>query len=75
LCTRQAELRSAGDPAAAKQNGDVCKRLADLGKAAGEKFPLSPAECDALLASLQHRVLALYDAEVAALAALSKSMN
>ena len=75
LWTCQAELRSAGDSTDKRQTEDVCKRLAALGKGAREEFPLSQSQCEALLASLQKRVIALHEGEVAAHAALSKCLN
>jgi hypothetical protein len=75
LCTMQAEQRSAGLSADAMKNGEVCKGLADLEKAAAEQFPLSEAECDKLLESLHRRVVALHDSESAAHAALAQVLD
>lgn len=43
-----------------------------LKKSAGEKFPLSPADCDALLARLQPMIAELYELESAGLEEMGK---
>lgn len=75
LCTMRAELRSAGTSPDEAKNGDVGERLAQLEKQADEQFPLSQAQCDELLESLRQRVLALYDSESAAHAALAQALG
>ena len=75
LLTCQAELRSTGGSGNAEPKEELCSRLADLGISARDQFPLSGAESDALLKSLQQRVLALYEGEVAARDALLKCLR
>jgi hypothetical protein len=75
LLTSQAELRSTGGAANERPKADLCERLAELTKAARDEFPLSQAQTDALLKNLQQRVLALYEGEVAAHAALAQSLG
>jgi len=75
LLTCQAELRSTGDSSGAQPREELCKRISDLGKSARDQFPLSEAESDALLQSLQQRVMALYEGEVAARDALADCLN
>jgi hypothetical protein len=51
------------------------QRQAELGKQAGERFPLSEAECAELRAQLRTRILDLYEGEVAGQAALLKVLQ
>jgi hypothetical protein len=47
--------------------GAIWAELESLKKAAGEKFPLSEADCDALRARLKPMIAGLYDLEITAL--------
>jgi hypothetical protein len=54
---------------------DAWTRLAELKRRASDKFPLSDAESAQLRADLKSQVRALYDGEVAALAALRDAID
>jgi hypothetical protein len=68
LQARKAELMHAGG--SAEEIRATWKRLVDLGREVREQFPLSEPECAELRARLQQRIMALYEAEVAAHAAI-----
>jgi hypothetical protein len=68
LLTRRAELLHAGGPAETIR--EVWSQLGTLQERAATNFPLSAPDAVALRASLQERVRALYDGEVAAQQAL-----
>ena len=68
LYVRRAELlHNGGTP---EEMRAVWAQLGELAKQAAARFPLTDADCAALRAQLQTRVLALYEGEVAAQAAL-----
>lgn len=73
LHARKAELRAAGEPAAAEEVRAVWDRIGELGRQARERFPLSDSDCAALRARLQERVAALHEGERAAHAALAEA--
>jgi hypothetical protein len=68
LYARKAELTHDGGPA--EEVRAVWQRLSELEQQAGERFPLSEAECADLRAHLQTQIMALYEGEVAAHAAI-----
>ncbi len=68
LCIRRRELMHDGAPV--DEVRAVWQELGELAKQARQQFPLSTADCGELRAQLQQRVLALYEGEVAAQAAL-----
>ncbi|MDX2043218.1 MAG: DUF4872 domain-containing protein [Acidobacteriota bacterium] len=72
LLTKRRELLHDGAPT--EDVRAAWQELGELAKQASQQFPLSPADCDALRAQLQQRVLALYEGEVAAQAALLKTL-
>jgi len=74
LCARRAELAAAGGVGTAEQRQAIWKERGELRERAREEFPLSEAETADLLASLQSKVIAIYDAEVAAHAALGEAL-
>lgn len=73
LVARRGELLSRGGPPDDLQA--VWERLAQLDRQKADAFPLSESECADLRAALQTRVQALYEAEKAALAALSAAVR
>jgi hypothetical protein len=73
LHDRKAELVAAGGPVADARA--VWSELAALEQEAEAAFPLSPAECDSLRATLQSRVRALYERELAAHAELGRLLR
>ena len=73
LLTKRRELLH--DGAAAEDVRAVWQELGELAKQAKAQFPLSVADCADLRAQLQQRVLALYEGEVAAQAALLTSLS
>lgn len=72
LAVRRAELLHNG--AEAEEVRAVWVQLGELAGQAREQFPLTEADVTALRAQLQTRVLALYEGEVAAQAALAKAL-
>lgn len=70
LSVRRSELLHNG--AAAEDVRAVWEQLGELARQAREQFPLTAADSATLRAQLQTRVLALYEGEVAAQAALAK---
>jgi hypothetical protein len=68
ILARKAELTHAG--ANPDEIRVLWKQLGDLDRQVSGRFPRSEAECAALRAGLQKRITSLYEAEVAALAAL-----
>ncbi len=62
--TRRSELLNSGGTR--EEVRAAWARLAELEQAARARFPLSDSDCDALCARLSERVMALYQAEVAA---------
>jgi hypothetical protein len=73
LSTRKSELLHGGG--SADEVRAVWQRLGELGQQASEQFPLAEADCAALRAQLQTRVLALYEGEVAAQAAILRMLT
>jgi hypothetical protein len=72
LCARKAELtRRGGSPDEVRAAWD---RLGELERRAASRFPLPDGRCAELRASLQARVLALYEGEVAAHTALGEAV-
>lgn len=72
IAVRRAELLHNG--AAAEEVRAVWVQLGELAGQARAQFPLTAADVGALRAQLQTRVLALYEGEVAAQAALAKAL-
>ncbi len=72
LYVRRSELLH--DGAAAEEVRAVWGQLGELARQASTRFPLTEADSLALRAQLQTRVLALYEGEVAAQAALAKAL-
>lgn len=72
LAVRRAELLHNG--ATAEEVRAVWVQLSELAGQAREQFPLTEPDVAALRAQLQTRVLALYEGEVAAQAALAKAL-
>jgi hypothetical protein len=70
LSLQRTELLHNG--AAAEDVRAVWSQLGELARQAREQFPLTEADCAALRAQLKTQVLALYEGEVAAQAALAK---
>jgi Domain of unknown function (DUF4872)/Butirosin biosynthesis protein H, N-terminal len=70
LLTRKVELTHAGGEVALDEVRQAWKRLGELKAQARAEFPLTEAECSDLRAGLQARILALYETEVAARAAV-----
>jgi hypothetical protein len=70
LANARAELRATAGSAHADRDPRVCTGFDELAQSAARNFPLSEPQTDALLQSLQKRVLDLYHAERAALAAV-----
>jgi hypothetical protein len=68
LYARKAELTHGGGPA--EEARAIWGRLSELEQQTRERFPLSDAECADLRAQLQARIMALYEGEVAAHAAI-----
>jgi hypothetical protein len=75
LYSQRSELTLAGGADAPAEIGKVWDRLHALGAQARTDFPLSESECDALLAKLQGKVMALYEGEQAARAKLAEVMS
>jgi hypothetical protein len=73
LYARKAELTHGGGPA--EEVRAIWLRLSELEEQASERFPLSDAECAALRARLQARIIALYEGEVAAHAAIPAAIG
>ncbi len=72
LLTKRRELLHDGAPT--EDVRTAWQELGEVAKQTNQQFPLSTADCDALRAQLQQRVLALYEGEVAAQAALLKTL-
>jgi hypothetical protein len=75
LQVRKAELLHSGGADAVEEMRTIWKRLGELEKQAGQQFPLSEAACAELRSDLQKRILALYEAERAAHAALAEAIS
>ena len=73
LMTRRAQLMHAGGPAPAI--AEVWSQLGELQARAKAQFPLQESDVAELRASLQKRVRAIYEGEVAAQQALSAALN
>ena len=73
LLTKRRELLH--DGAATEEVRAIWQELGELAKQAKEQFPLSATDCADLRAQLQQRVLALYEGEVAAQAALLTTLS
>jgi hypothetical protein len=73
VTARKAELRAAGGPI--DQMHVLSSKLLDLEKEAADRFPLSVDAYASLRASLQARVRAIYDEEIAAHRALGKTVS
>lgn len=69
LYAHKAEIAHSGQPTELRA---VWDRLGELGRQAAEQFPLAEAACAELRAGLSARILALYEAEVAAQAELGQ---
>ena len=72
LHTRKSELFLEEGAGAGEELAAVWRRLDELRAEAGEGFPVSEADCDALRRDLQRRVLALWEGETAALTGLAE---
>jgi hypothetical protein len=75
LLARRSELLHSDGPAATEDVRQSWQRLDELAKSAQAQFPLSDSAVTDLRADLQRRVLALYEAEVSAHAALAKALE
>jgi hypothetical protein len=73
VLARRSELTLSGGPV--EEIRQAWSRMDELEAAAKEAFPISEAECDELRAGLKKQILALYEAEVAALAALRRTIS
>ena len=70
LCSRRAELKNSGE-----EMRGCDQMIQDQKEMAKQEFPLSEARCAALLESLHGKVMGIYQAEVAAHAALGKLLG
>jgi hypothetical protein len=70
LYAHKAKLTVSGSRGSADEIRSTYEQLAALHKEAGEKFPLSDAECDSLRRDLQQRLRKIHADEVAARNAL-----
>jgi hypothetical protein len=75
LSAQKSELMLGGGANAPAEIRQLSDRLQALDALARKDFPLSEAECGALLAKLQGRVMALYEGEQAARTALGEAMS
>ena len=73
LHARKAELTHDGGPA--EEVRAIWQRLGELEEQIKERFPLSDTECADLRAQLRARIMALYEGEVAAHAALPAAIG
>jgi hypothetical protein len=73
LHARKAELTHDGGPA--EEVRAIWQRLGELEEQTRERFPLSDAECTDLRARLKRRIMALYEGEVAAHAAIPAAIG
>jgi len=74
LYERKAELTLGAGPPAVEEIRGIWAKLAELECQSADQFPLSEAECAELRANLQPRIMALYQGEVAAHAALEAAI-
>lgn len=74
LLARRSELLHGGGADAADGVRAIWQRLDELATVAAERFPLSDTDAVTLRADLRDRVLALYEGEVAAHAAMSATL-
>jgi hypothetical protein len=75
LYLQRSELTLAGGPDAPSEIRKIWDRLGTLGAQTRTDFPLSEADCDALLAQLQGKVMALYKEEQATRARLGEVIS
>jgi hypothetical protein len=75
LYAHKAELTLSGSIESASEIRSIYEQLASLHKRAGETFPLSASECDALRQDLQQRVRQIHTQEIAAREALGAAVS